>query len=58
MRLDIPKYYANPIEFINKVNHFILRRFIKDISMSYLYILHPTFVKMYNACGFTGTIGE
>lgn len=32
--------------------------FIKDVSMSYLYVSHPIFVKLYSGvCGFTGTIG-
>lgn len=32
--------------------------FIKDVSMNYLYVSHPIFVKLYgNVCGFTGTIG-
>ena len=32
---------------------------IKDVSMNYLYVSHPIFVKLYRAvCGFTGTIGN
>lgn len=32
---------------------------IKDMSMSYLYVSHPNFVKLYSSvCGFTGTIGD
>lgn len=32
--------------------------FIKDVSMSYLYVSHPIFVQLYSGvCGFTGTIG-
>ena len=32
---------------------------VKDISMSYLYISHPIFVKLYGSvCGLTGTIGN
>lgn len=32
---------------------------INDISMSYLYVSHPIFVKLYGTvCGFTGTIGD
>ncbi|KAK8852979.1 hypothetical protein M9Y10_017976 [Tritrichomonas musculus] len=32
---------------------------IKDVSMSYLYVSHPIFVKLYRTvCGFTGTIGN
>ena len=31
---------------------------IKDMSLNYLYVSHPIFVKLYNkVCGFTGTVG-
>ncbi|KAK8889422.1 hypothetical protein M9Y10_034168 [Tritrichomonas musculus] len=32
---------------------------VRDMSLSYLYVSHPIFVKLYNSvCGFTGTIGN
>ncbi|KAK8839804.1 hypothetical protein M9Y10_031512 [Tritrichomonas musculus] len=32
---------------------------VKEMSMSYLYVSHPIFVKLYSkVCGFTGTIGN
>ena len=49
--IAIKEMFAHPEENKNM--------FIKDVSMSYLYVSHPTFVRLYNAvCGFTGTIGE
>ena len=52
----IPQFIAIKEMFNNKCyDHMI----INDISMDYLYISHPTFVKLYeNVIGLTGTVGS
>ncbi|KAK8885869.1 hypothetical protein M9Y10_041326 [Tritrichomonas musculus] len=49
--IAIKEMINNPEENKNMV--------IKDISLNYLYVSHPIFVKLYkNVCGFTGTVGN
>lgn len=41
------------------VDNNVKNMIVNDISMSYLYISHPIFVKLYGkVCGFTGTVGS
>ena len=51
----IQQFIAIKESIDNKVENMI----VNDISMSYLYISHPIFIKLYGTvCGFTGTIGS
>ena len=51
----IQQFIAIKESIDNKIENML----IKDVSMSYLYVSHPIFVKLYGVvCGLTGTIGN
>ncbi|KAK8889049.1 hypothetical protein M9Y10_033792 [Tritrichomonas musculus] len=52
----IQQFIAIKEIFNNKENENMI---IKDVSMNYLYVSHPIFVKLYSGvCGLTGTVGN